>query len=431
MLLVYTHQITPRLTYIFKHIFTRILQLPISFTTTIEEFVAYNGPKITYTKAALGSEFFIRNHSLLFEQGIRDVSISLGKWEETPCFFATGEQSSIPFDIFAAAFYLITRYEEYQPHVSDVYERFDAINSLAFQNGFLEKPVIDIWAYKLLEALKKKYPDYSFSERNYQFISTIDVQEAFAYKHKGFIRNISGFVEDFIHFNFKSFARRLLVLLRLKEDPNETFELFLSLGDTYAVKTVFFFLFSEFTTYDKNISYANTSYRLLIKSIIDYAPFGQLFSFYTMKNSQKLNKEKKRLEEVVNRPIEKSRQHFNRFDLPKTYQNLIDAGITEDYSMGYYSYCGFRAGTCTPFYFFDLDYEIQTPLKVFSFAVSDETLKHKMQLTPKEAFLKIKSLQYEVQQVRGTFISIFHNSMLSNMHADKDWSTLYERILKY
>ena len=80
MLLIYTHKITPRLSYIFKHIFVRILQIPIVFTVKVEEFVAHNGPKLTYTKAPLGTEFFIRNHTLLFEQGINDIPINMSLW---------------------------------------------------------------------------------------------------------------------------------------------------------------------------------------------------------------------------------------------------------------------------------------------------------------------------------------------------------------
>ena len=41
MILVYTHKITPRVRYIFRHILTRTLLIPVSFTTKIEEFVAY------------------------------------------------------------------------------------------------------------------------------------------------------------------------------------------------------------------------------------------------------------------------------------------------------------------------------------------------------------------------------------------------------
>ncbi len=41
MLLIYTHKVTPRLNFTFKHFFTRILQIPVQFTTKVEEFVAH------------------------------------------------------------------------------------------------------------------------------------------------------------------------------------------------------------------------------------------------------------------------------------------------------------------------------------------------------------------------------------------------------
>ncbi len=429
MLLIYTHKITPRLTYIFKHIFVRILQTPIIFTTKVEEFVAHNGPKITYNKVPLGKEFFIRNHDLLFDQGINDRTIKLGLWEDTPCFFPTGEKSSIPFDIFAASFYLITRYEEYQPHVADKHGRFSANQSLAFQGDFLEKPVVDIWAYKLLERLKIKFPDYEFPTRNFRVISTINVNEAFAYKNKGLIRNIGSFLSDLFKFNFKGIARHIAVILRIKDDPFDTYERLLELRKQYNVRTVFFFLFSEYTTFDGNVSRTSNQYKLLIKSVIDYAPFGQLFSYYTMTDSKKLNKEINRFENIVNMPVNKSRQHYNRFEVPKTYQNFIDLGIIEDYSMGYYTHSGFRASTCTPFYFYDLDYEIKTPLLVYPFAVNDDVLQ-KQEFTAKETLLKIKVLKYEVQKVNGTFISVFHNSSLSDIQRKENWDTLYEKMLQ-
>jgi len=429
LFLVYTHKITPRITYIFKHIFLRILRVPVSFTTKVEEFVAHNGPKITYTKTALGKEFFIKNNPLLFEQGINDITVTLGNWDETPCFFPAGELSSIPFDIFAASFYLITRYEEYQPHVADNYERFLANQSLAFQGDFLEKPVVDIWAYKLLESLKEKFPDYQFPKREFQFVTTINVDEAYAFKHKGIIRNIGGFLNDLIQFNFEKIARRIMVLLHLKNDPFIRYDHVLALSKQYNVRTLFFFLFSEYTTFDTNVSNTKRQYKLLIKSIIDYMPFGQLFSYYTIKNSKKLNKEKNHFESVVNRPVTKSRQHLNRMEMPKTYQNLIDAGITEEYSMGYDTHCGFRASTCAPFYFYDLDYEIQTPLLIFSFAVTDKVFENE-RLTAREAFLKVSKLQHEVKKVNGTFILSFQNKTFSDLQSNEKWANLYEDVLK-
>lgn len=429
MILVYTHKITPRLTYIFKQFFVRILQIPVSFTTTVDEFVAHSGPKMTYSKTPLGKEFFVRSHDLLFEQGVNDIDITLSKWDDVPCFFSVGITSTIPFDIFAASFYLISRYEEYLPYVQDENERFPATESLAFKHKFLEKPLIDIWAYKFLEFLKEKFPNYDYQKRNFKFISTIDVDHVFAYKQKGFIRNFGGFFRDVFTFHFDTAIERLLVLLNFREDPYDTFDFLLKLSKKYKINTIFFFLIGDYTTYDTNVSASNSKYQSLIKSVADYVDVGLHPSYFTMKNATKLKIEKKRMEGIVNKPILKSRQHFLRLKLPETYQNLIDLEVEEDYSMGYASHYGFRASTCTPFYFYDLNFEIQTPLKVFSFAVMDTTLNDYLNYVPAVAKSKINILKKEVQFVNGTFILLFHNETLSENKRWKGWRKVYKDVI--
>ena len=64
------------------------------------------------------------------------------------------------FDIFAASFYLLSRYEEFLPHVKDDYGRFLATESIAFKHDFLKQPVVDIWAYKLKSVLEEKFDNY-------------------------------------------------------------------------------------------------------------------------------------------------------------------------------------------------------------------------------------------------------------------------------
>jgi len=430
LILVYTHKITPRVRYIFKHIFTRILLTPVGFTSKIEEFVAHNGPKFSYTKVPLGKEFFIRSNELLFEQGVNDIEINISQWDESPCFFNAGSNSSIPFDIFAASFYLISRYEEYLPHVRDVHERFTAEQSLAYKHQFLEKPVVDIWALKLKTILKERFPEYHFIEREFTYISTIDVDNAYAYKYKSFVRTLGGFINDFFKLQLRSFWDRLLVLLRIRKDPYNNFEQILALSNTHSVKVIFFFLIADYTTFDTNVSATKRQFRLLIKHIADYASVGLHPSYYTMKNSDMLKKEKERLESITNTPTTISRQHFLRFSLPETYQNLIDLEINEDYSMGYASHVGFRASTSIPFHFFDLDFEIQTPLLVYPFALMDTTLNDYMGLTPKQSLGRTKDLLKEVMMVKGTFITLFHNESLSGYLRWNGWQKVYETMLK-
>ncbi len=430
MILVYTHKITPRLRYVFKHVFTRILLIPVKFTTTIEEFIAHNGLKMTYSKAPLGKEFFIRSNELLFDQGVNDLEINIFKHEEVPCFFNAGSKSVLPFDVFAASFFLLSRYEEYLPHVRDIHERFTAEQSLAFKYRFLEKPVIDIWAYKLLEKLQEKFPDYEYKTRAYTYISTIDVDNAYAYKYKSLIRTFGGFIKDFFGLKLMTFWDRFIIVTNIKKDPYNTFRAILNLKKQYKIDTIFFFLVADYTTFDTNVSAAKNKFRLLIKSISDYAVIGLHPSYFSMKDEVLLKKEKERLEAITNTPMVKSRQHYLRFSLPETYQNLIDLEIKEDHSMGYASHVGFRASTCTPFYFYDLDFEIQTPLKIVPFALMDTTLNDYMELTPRQSLGKIRELKNEVKAVNGTFVTLFHNESSSNYLRWKGWSKVYESMLK-
>ena len=434
MLLVYSHQITPRLTYIFKHILTRILGVEVGFTTKVEEFIAHEGLKFSYTRQALGNELFVKNNELLFTQGIDYLEINVVQWEDVPCFFQTNPGSAVPCDIFAASFYLISRYEEYLPHVKDRFDRFPASESLAYQNKFLERPVIDIWALKFREELRKTFPKYEAElaneERKFKFLSTIDIDMAFKFKHKGFTRNVGGIVKDLSQLNLADLWLRFLVIFGLRKDPFDVYDQVIGMQKKYGVKTLFFFLLGEYGTYDKNISPGNSNFKLLIKNIADYCTVGIHPSYYSMKKESRIKKELSLLENIVNFPITKSRQHFLRVALPETYQLLVDLEVKQDYTMGYASHFGFRAGTCTPFYFYDLDFEIQTPLKVFPFAAMDVTLKDYLNFTPKRSYNTLMHLAKEVRQVGGTLITVFHNESISGTGRWRGWNKLYDSFLR-
>jgi hypothetical protein len=140
--------------------------------------------------------------------------------------------------------------------------------------------------------------------------------------------------------------------------------------------------------------------------------------------------EKKRLELIINTPITKSRQHYLRLNFPETYQNLVDLEIFEDYTMGYAQHFGFRASTCTPFYFYDIEYEIQTPLKLIPFAVMDVTLKDYLKYSNKKSFATIMQLADQVKKVNGTFITLNHNETFNKFGRFRGWKLMYEKTIK-
>ena len=429
MLLIYLKKETNRIKYTFDLIFRQLIGIDYIITHDIDFFKLYQDPKINYSERKIENEIFFYSTNLLFETGIKDQEFDVGIYNEINTIFFHYKNADLPFDPFAASFYLITRYEEYLPFIKDKFGRFSADQSIAFKLGFLRKPMINIWSEKIAELLKNKFPQITFPKKTYKYISTIDIDNAFAYKYKGLIRNIGGFFKSFRDLEFGEVAERAKVLLRLKKDPFDTYDLQMEIQKKYNIKPIYFFLFADYGVNDKNIHVENSKYHALIKSIGDYSEVGIHPSWGSNFSTEKLRTEIRRLSNVLNREIEKSRQHFLKISLPFTYRNLLAEDILEDYTMGYASEIGFRASICSTFFFYDLDREKESKLKIFPFAVMDGTLKDYQNLSSFEALSYIKPLIDEVRAVNGTFITLWHNESLCNMKRWTGWAKVYEEMV--
>ncbi|TKD61904.1 hypothetical protein FBT53_11030 [Flavobacterium sp. ASW18X] len=428
MLLIYTHKITKRFTYTMNQVLGRILGLEVGFTTKVEDFIKHKEPKITYTKQPLQNELFIRSNDLLFEQGINDIEIKVQDWEGVPCFFESGEKSGLPFDIFSASFYLLSRYEEYLPHVKDSLGRFPPETSIAFQHQFLDKPVVDIWAFRFLAVLKEKFPELENKQRIYAFTSIINVTTSHIYAMRGLGRSIGGMVKDLSKFQLRRLGKRMAVWINPKKDPYDNFDRLMEIHkEVKGIKTMFFFQFAEYSEHDKNISIHRSKFRYLIKSVADYSVVSLSASMAAGAELKVLKEEKARLSQLIHRPIKYARMRYNRVLVPHTYRELIEAEFTDDFSMGYTHHLGFRAGTCTPFHFYDINLEVQQPIKVHPFAVSDYALrKYKKQ---DEVIQRLDQMYQQVKQVRGNFTVVFSNELFGERQR-VPWLRLYQNILK-
>ena len=430
MVLVYTHHIGPRVRYAFNMLFQQFLSCNVRFTTQVEEFIAYDGVKISYTKKPLGSELFFRSHPILFEKGIFNQEIHVTSWKGQKVFFEQTENSALPFDIFAAGFYLLSRYEEYLPHIKDRFHRFPAKESLAYKNGFLKIPIIEYWLKELVLVIQSKFPDFKPVSRKFKFVNTIDVDNAFCYLEKGLFRTLGAIFRSLLKFDFNPILKRTRVLLGKEKDPYDTFDYLLDIQKKYDLKSIYFFLLADYGHNDKNISHSSKKFQSLVKTMADYVKVGIHPSWASNADTHKLSKEINRLEAIVNREVIRSRQHFLRLDLPTTYRRLIDLGILQDYTMGYASQVGFRAGTSLPFYFYDLDMEMQTSLMLHPFAVMDGTLNEYMELPIDDAEYLVKELLDYVKEVNGVFISLWHNETLYDNRHWKGWRQVYEFMIQ-
>ena len=167
-LLIYVSKITNRLFYIIELILKDELGINFKFTTDKEKYLSYEGPKLHYGKYPLEDEngLFQQSANILFERDIADQDVKICKHNDTKAIFPVFNDKSIfSFDIFAASFYIITRYEEYLPHVCDQYNRFQPQDSILCKMNVIEKPIINIWAKELGEIITAKYPDIQLKKK--------------------------------------------------------------------------------------------------------------------------------------------------------------------------------------------------------------------------------------------------------------------------
>lgn len=427
MILVYAENITPRVKYIFDIVFTDILKISYSITNIKKLFLSSQGIKFNYSKTRFKDELFVYSSDLLFQNSIEKQEIEVTEWQGLKIFFQTNSQSDLPFDIFAASFYLVSRYEEYLPFVADKHKRFNASDSLAFIHNFLKEPIVNKWSEKFSDILVNKYPELQLPKRQFHFIPTIDVDNAYFFKGKGIVRTFGSSLKSF--FYFKKNINRYQVIFGLKKDPFDNFRLLRRLHANY--KPVYFFLVGKYGLFDRNISIKIKRYKKLIQSMSRYDNVGIHPSYSSYDNFKTLKKEVNNLSTIIGEKVIRSRNHFLRLKFPETYQSLLKLNIKEDYTMGYSSQIGFRAGICTPFLFYDLTKEEITDLKIFPFALMDVTFIRSLKLSPKEALYEIKKIITEVKYVNGTFISLWHNETFSNINEYKGWQFVYQEMLRF
>lgn len=428
-ILVYSQQLSPRVKYSFQLILREVLKLNVGFTSEKMEYEKWEGPKISYLYQAIDDGLNFVPQGLLFEKGIEQFEVPVFKTEKGIGLFRVND-SPFSFDIFSAAFYLATRYEEYLPHVKDKHGRFSAKYSLAYNQSFLDKPVINEWAMELKELLIANFKNIKFQNSTFNVIPTIDVDSAFAYKEKGIVRTLAGFAKDIIQTDFVNLKNRLNTLVGKSKDPFDVFDSLISIQQMFNTKFIYFFLVGDYDKNDKSVSITSRKFQSVIKHVNDYGEVGLHPSFASNENTTKLATELNRLSSVLHFPVKYSRQHFLKLHLPETYRNLIDLEITNDFSMGYPDHSGFRASICTPYYYYDLELDVETNLLVHPFCFMEATYKYYHPSEPNVVVEEAMKLAKTVKKVKGDFCFVWHSDSLSQMEPWQDWQNLLPDLLK-
>ena len=404
---LYTIQNSNRLFYVINFLEGR-LGVKFQVITDYLEFNNTTHPKVNYSNQKWDG-VSIHPHGLLYENNIHSFDFA-----------------SLEKDVFSMIFFLLSRYEEYLPFEADDHGRFTSKSSYLQSVDKLQIPYADVLIEDFKNQIKEKYPKIVFQKHNFHKKLTIDIDQAFLFQHKSFIRFVGGNIKDARHFNFRQILQRKLSYFKLQKDPWNVYdELEKKLSQHQAI---FFLQVGEYGKFDKNLSIENSALRKLIRRLNTWTTVGLHPSYQSNQDIEMLKMEKTKLEELLGKPITKSRQHYIKLHLPQTYRNLLTIGITDDYSMGFADSIGFRAGTSFDFYWYDLLNEEQTNLKIHPFCVMDVTLKDYMKLRWEHGNFVLKRLEEDVQKVDGTMTLIAHNESLSGY---AEWAKWNEVLLDF
>jgi len=340
-------------------------------------------------------------------------------------------QSIKDLDIFAACFFMLTRWEEYVNKKRDIHNRYPATESLAYKEGFLDRPIVN----KIIEDLKSKLLELDsslvFKKRDFELVLTHDVDEVRFWKSKKqLIRIVVGDI----------LKRRdiKLALSRLKEyylvskgkikDPFDTFDWLINKSEAIGVKSRFYFMSGGVTEYDNRYNIKNV--RTLIEKIKYRGHIIGIHPSYNAYNDfQQFKKEKETLESICKCNITEGREHYLRFEVPTTWQIWEDNGMEVDSTCGYADMEGFRCGTGNEFSVFNILTREKLKLKERPLIYMDDNRFKGNRIYNEELLLSnIRALISFAKKYNSIVTLLFHKNIFSTK--DINYKDIYEKIIK-
>jgi hypothetical protein len=403
-IVIYAPQVSVRLQYVLEFVFSHVLKVPyklIQHTTQLDNGFFH----LHYEKDVAQN---LCSTELVFEDSILPQLVSKSTIKQLPVIFANN--SELGFDVFAAIFYVLSRYEEYLPHMLDEYGRYDYKQSIVNDLCGLRHAIVNRWIWSLYEHLQAKFQLADISPQS-NIIHTYDVDMAFAIHGRSKAHVLASIAKSTAQLKFEQAAKKLDIW---QGKATDYFDCFDEITRAHAKKdAIFFMLMAEKNSeYNRNNLPDEEDYKALINELSLKFHVGIHPSYEASRLPHLIEQEKLALQKICKLHIFQNRFHYIRYTLPQNYRQLLNFGITEDYSCGYGSTNGFRAGTATPHFWFDVQKNEATTLKLFPFCWMDANNFYEHKHSVLEAKEDYQHFYNEVQQTGGTFTPIWHNFII-------------------
>lgn len=374
----------------------------------------------------------------------KQIPIIFGK---DPCsinfFKADRNCLYLGLDVFGSCFFMLTCYEEIVKLCEDEHGRFPGKKSLAYQQNFLDRPIVNEYLEILWSCLKYLWPSLQRkTTQQFKIHATHDIDNPFEHAFKSLISLSKNTAGDIIkRFSLSHGYRRIKEWCQvsagnLKADPYNTFDRIMEISEKNNLRSTFNFIaVPNLSTMDGEYTLNHPLMRQLLRKInCQGHEIGLHASYFSYKDIEKIKREFDLLklicgQEGISQNIWGVRQHYLRCVMPLTVQNSNDAGLSFDSTLYYADVAGFRCGTCYPFPLFNVITHETLAIKEYPLIVMESTILDEdyMNLgTGEEAYQVIDCLKDRCRLYNGDFTILWHNNRL----IDRNELDLYQQVIK-
>ena len=350
-----------------------------------------------------------------------------------------GNNAWLGLDVLGSAFFMLTQYEELCKPDRDKHGRFPVTSSLAFQEGFLERPIVDEYVEILWACMRRLWPGLQRTERSYRLVVSHDVDRPILrlFSPAYLVRSCVG--DLMTHRNLMVPTRRarswLLVKLgRAQEDKLDTFGQMMVVEERHGLSASYNFMAGAKSFWDARYSIDDPWIRGLMKKVRDRGHVIGFHGGYETYRDPSLTRQQfatlvRACEtEGIRQDTWGGRQHFLRWEAPHTWQNWEDAGLQYDSTVGFADHVGFRCGTCCEYPVFNLVTGKRLRLRELPLVAMDGTLLDFMSLDSQAMLERLCKLNARCRLYGGDFTLLWHNDSLAFRDAGVSYGQILEEL---
>lgn len=327
-------------------------------------------------------------------------------------------------DLIAAVLFMLTRWEETVVKTRDIHGRFPAHASVAYKQGFLDRPIIDEYAMVFQSWIKAILPGWKRPYRQFQIKISHDIDAVRSSTFRHLIGDI------FKRRDPKSASDTFLGLIHPPSDPflSACYQL-ADLSEKCGIASAFYFMAAKKSQYNNGYKLNQPTIRKLINDLRERGhEVGFHASYESYRDEKVFLEEKSTVDQFLENIEYGGRQHYLRFSIPHTWRIWERAGLSYDSTLGYADCEGFRCGTCQSFRPFDLQENRELNLLEIPLIVMDTTLHRYKRYATTESITKLLLLAERCKAVGGIFTLLWHNTSFSQDW--RVWRPVYKGIMQ-